>query len=32
MVKYHDIYCVDRDDMSRIAWDIGCEFTPLYDV
>jgi hypothetical protein len=23
---------VDKDDMSRIAREIGCEFTPLYEV
>jgi len=28
----HDVFCVDKDDMSAAAKDLGCEFFPLYDL
>ena len=31
-VKNNDVFCVDKDDMSSAARDIGCEFYPLFDL
>ena len=31
-VKNHEVYCLDKDDMSAAAKDIGCEYYPLYDI
>lgn len=31
-IKTHDIYCMDKDDMSTVAKEIGCDFFPLYDL
>jgi len=31
-VKNHKVYAVDKDDMSHIAKEIGCDFFPLYDI
>lgn len=30
--KSHQVYCVDKDDMSSKAQELGCEFYPLYDL
>lgn len=29
--KNHRVFALDKDDMSAVAKDIGCEFFPLYD-
>lgn len=31
-VKSHDVFAVDKDDMSATAKEIGCAFYPLYDL
>lgn len=31
-VKNHNVYAVDKDDMTHAAKEIGCEFFPLYDI
>merc|ERR1711871_407867 len=31
-VKNHEVYCVDKDDMSNVAKEIGCDYYPLYDL
>ncbi len=32
LVKNHEVYCVDKDDMSNVAKEIGCDYYPLYDL
>eukprot|EP01038_Epipyxis_sp_PR26KG_P007668 gene7668-10432_t len=31
-IKNHEVYCVDRNDRSSSAKEIGCEFFPLFDL
>lgn len=31
-VKNHHVFAVDKDDMSHVAKDIGCQYYPLYDL
>lgn len=32
LTKNHQVYCVDKDDMSTVAKELGCEYYPLYDL
>jgi len=31
-VKNHHVYCLDKDDQSAAAKEIGCDYFPLYDM